>query len=211
MMEELEKKAQIRKYFDFYQEKVLPEVKKLATQAEKGYHGLDTHTDAVVFRAIDYALELGENPIPVLFAAACHDMARTNDNYDTEHGPRAVPLAKKVMAKFKNMLTEEEKFSVLYAIKNHTIGTQTNDYVAACLWDADRTRLAWEWGYFEHYFNTAYAKEKASGDSRKYIAWQNEVLGRPNKDNESNQTISMKKDLEGLLKQIERLKTHTKQ
>ena len=44
---------QIRKYFNFYQKKVLPQVRKLATQPAGGYHGLDTHTDAVVFRAID--------------------------------------------------------------------------------------------------------------------------------------------------------------
>ena len=210
MMKQLSKDAQIRKYFDFYQEKVLPVVKKYATQPLKWYHGLEEHTDAVVFRAIDYALELGKNPMPVIFAAACHDMARTNDRYNEDHGPNAVPLAKKVMAKFSGKLTEEEKKSVCYAIKNHTIGTQTNDYVAACLWDADRTRLAWERGYHEYYFNTAYAKKKASGNAKEYIAWQNKVLERTNKDRESNQTISLEKDLKDIMQMIERLKTHTK-
>lgn len=209
-MKQLSKDAQIRKYFDFYQKKVLPVVKKYATQPLKGYHGLEEHTDAVVFRAIDYALELEQNPMPVIFAAACHDMARTHDLYDEDHGPNAVPLAKKVMAKFPDKLTEDEQFSVCYAIKNHTLGTQTNDYVAACLWDADRTRLAWERGYHEHYFNTAYAKKKASGNAKEYIAWQNEILGRTNKDREGIQTISLKKDTNDLLQMIERLKIYTK-
>lgn len=210
-MKQLSKKElQIRKYFDFYQKKVLPVVKKYATQPLKGYHGLEEHTDAVVFRAIDYALELGKNPMPALFAAACHDMARVNDLPDAEHGARAVPLAKKVMAKFPKKLTEEEKFSVLYAIKNHTEGTQTNDYVSACLWDADRTRLAWEWGYHEHYFNTAYAKKKASGNARQYIARQNRILGRTNKDREGKQTISLEKNTADLLQMIGRLKAHIK-
>ncbi len=143
-MEQTKKESLIKKYFDFYQKKVLPEVEKLATQKKEGYHGLYTHTDAVVFRALDYALESGENPMPVLFAAACHDMARTHDHYDKEHGHRAVPLAQKVIAKFPGKISEKEEFLVCYAIQNHTEGTQTNDYISACLWDADRTRLAWE-------------------------------------------------------------------
>ena len=113
------KESKIREYFDFYQTKVLPEVEKLATQKKEGYHGLHTHTDAVVFRAIDYALELGQNPMPVLFAAACHDMARTHDFYDEMHGENALPMAQKIMHKFKNELTDSEKQSVLLAIKYH--------------------------------------------------------------------------------------------
>ena len=175
-MEKSEKEIQIQKYFDFYQTKVLPEVEKLATQKQEGYHGLHTHTKAVVFRAIDYALELGENPMPALFAAACHDMARINDLYDEEHGKNAVPLAQEIMKKFPDKLTEIERQSVLNAIENHTVGTHANDYVSACLWDADRTRLSWEHGYHEKFFNTQYAKKVASGSEEEYRAWQNKVL-----------------------------------
>lgn len=210
-MEKLEKKAKIREYFNFYQKEILPEVEKLATQQKEGYHGLHSHTDAVVFRALDYALELGENPMPVLFAAACHDMARTHDFYDTEHGPRAVPLAKKVMAKFKNKLTEEEQLSVLQAIQHHTEGGTAPDYISACLWDADRTRLSWERGYNEIFFNTAYAKTVASGSAQEYITWQNEVLERPNENREGVQPVLVEKDLKDLFQQIKQLNTHTKQ
>ena len=210
MMKKLTKESQIREYFDFYQKKVLPKVEKIATQKLSGYHGLHTHTDAVVFRAIDYALELGENPMPVLFAAACHDMARTHDAYDEEHGANAVPMAKKIMARFPAKLTEVEQESVLSAIQNHTIGAKTSDYISACLWDADRTRLAWERGYYEKYFNTDYAKKIASGNPKEYIAWQNKVLGRTNKDREGMQTICLKKTADDLKSLIERLKTYTK-
>jgi HD superfamily phosphohydrolase YqeK len=205
------KESKIREYFDFYQKKVLPEVEKLATQKKEGYHGLHTHTDAVVFRAIDYALELGENPMPVLFAAACHDMARTHDDYDEMHGENALPMAQKIMHKFKNELTDLEKQSVLLAIKDHTTGGNAGDYISACLWDADRTRLSWERGYREVFFNTEYGKKVASGDAKKYITWQNKVLGRTNKDREGNQTICLTKEKEDLLKLIDRLKTHQKQ
>lgn len=210
-MEKLEKDNQIREYFDFYQKKVFPYVKKYATQPLKGYHGLEDHTDAVVFRAIDYALELGENPMPVIFAAACHDMARINDDVDTGHAERALPLARKVMNRFPKRLTDTEKETVLTAIRMHTTGTQTSDYICACLWDADRTRLAWERGYHEKYFNTPYAKKIASGDAKEYIKRQNRILGRTNKDRESNQTLSLQKNKQDLMEMFNRLKTYLKQ
>ncbi|MBR6231797.1 MAG: HD domain-containing protein [Alphaproteobacteria bacterium] len=210
-MEKLEKDAQIKEYFDFYQKKVLPYVKKYATQPLKGYHGLEDHTDAVVFRAIDYALELGKNPIPVIFAAACHDMARINDNEDPGHAERALPLAQKVMNRFPKRLTDTEKETVLTAIRMHTTGSQASDYICACLWDADRTRLAWERGYHEKYFNTEYAKKIASGDAKTYITRQNKILGRINKDQESNQTISLQKNKKELMKLYNRLKDYFKQ
>ena len=209
-MEKLEKENQIREYFDFYQKKVLPYVEKYATQKKEGYHGLYTHTDAVVFRAIDYALELGKNPMPVIFAAACHDMARINDGSDEGHGERALPLAKKVMNRFPKRLTDTEKETVLVAIRMHSIGMQTSDYICACLWDADRTRLSWERGYHEKYFNTPYAKKVASGDSITYIKRQNKILGRPNKDREGNQTISLEKNKTDLTRLMENLKSYLK-
>lgn len=209
-MKKLTKESQIREYFDFYQKKVLPYVKKYATQKKEGYHGLHTHTEAVVFRAIDYALELGKNPMPVLFAAACHDMARIQEGPDEGHGERAVPLARKVMNRFSKRLTDTEKETVLTAIRMHSTGIQTSDYICACLWDADRTRLAWERGYHEKYFNTPYAKKVASGDAKEYIKRQNRILGRTNKDRESNQTFFMEKEKKDFMKILENLKIHLK-
>ena len=210
-MKKLSKESQIREYFNFYQKKVLPYVEKYATQKLDGYHGLHTHTDAVVFRAIDYALELGKNPMPVLFAAACHDMARTHDDYDEIHAEAALPLAQKVMNRFPRRLTDTEKETVLTAIRTHTIGTLTTDYICACLWDADRTRLAWERGYHERYFNTPYAKKIASGDAKKYITWQNKVLGRTNKDREGVQGINWAKEKDKLSQIMKNLKEYLKQ
>ena len=210
-MEKLKKDNQIREYFDFYQKKVLPYVEKYATQKKDGHHGLYTHTDAVVFRAIDYALELGKNPMPVIFAAACHDMAKPHDCYDEEHGEKALPFVRKIMNRFSKRLTDTEKETVLTAIRNHTTGMQTSDYICACLWDADRTRLAWERGYHEKYFNTPYAKKVASGSAVEYIKWQNKVLGRTNKDREGIQGISLEKDKQDLMRLMENLKTYLKQ
>ena len=209
-MEKLEKENQFRKYFNFYQKKVLPVVEKYAMQNPEVYHGLHTHTDAVVFRAIDYALELGKNPMPVLFAAACHDMARVHDGYDATHAEKAVPLAKKVMNHFPKRLSDVEKGTVLVAIRDHTTGIQAGDYICACLWDADRTRLAWERGYYEKYFNTEYAKKVASGNAIEYIKWQNKVLKRTNKDREGKQTISLEKNKQDLMRLLSNLKSYLK-
>ena len=61
----------IRDYFNFFENKVLPELKKTARQELEGYHGLETHTYQVVFRAVDYALKLNQNPMPVFLRRLC--------------------------------------------------------------------------------------------------------------------------------------------
>lgn len=174
----------IRDYFNFFENKVLPELKKTARQELEGYHGLETHTYQVVFRAVDYALKLNQNPMPVLFAAALHDSARSNDQFDVEHGLKALPLARQLMSSFADYLTQSDRKSVLRAIAQHTIGRHPLDYVSACLWDADRTRLSWERGFDASYFATEHAKKVAAADPRPYLSYQAQVLDKPFEDRE---------------------------
>ena len=166
----------MRLFFYFYQKHVLPYVQLCTTQNPNGCHALDTHTAAVVFRGIDYALSLDEYPIPVIFAGAFHDMARTTDGFDKEHGALAVPDAIKIMQKFPNFLTNKEQEQIIYAIKNHTTGNNAPDYISACLWDADRTRMSWTYGYNEKYFSTNRAKYVASQPYKNYIEFQKQCL-----------------------------------
>ena len=154
---------EIQKNFNLYKESVYPLVAQICTQKKDGMHGLDTHTAAVVFRCIDYALSLDENPWPVILACAFHDMARTHDDFNLDHGKNAVPLAIQIMGKLNIEQAIQE--SIISAIVNHTIGTIAPDYISACLWDADRTRLSWEFGYEPQYFNTLRAKQIASSNS----------------------------------------------
>ena len=140
--------------FLFYQTELQPLIAQEGTQRLKGMHGLNTHTTAVVFRGIDYALHMGADPLPVVFACAFHDMARTHDNFDTEHGKNAVPMAIKIMKQFPNLLDQDTRSSILFAVLNHTNGQTAPDYISACLWDADRTRMAWQYGFDEKFFNT---------------------------------------------------------
>ncbi len=138
----------------FYQTKIQPLIVQTGTQRLQGMHGLNTHTIAVVFRGIDYALHMGTDPVPVVFACAFHDMARTHDAFDTEHGKNAVPMAMKIMKQFPDLLDQNARHSILSAVLNHTTGQVAPDYISACLWDADRTRLAWQYGFNEKFFNT---------------------------------------------------------
>lgn len=167
----------MEKYMDFYLNDLKPIIEENTLQGKDGMHGLDTHTNAVVFRGIDYAIHIGREPMPVVFACALHDAARTTDGIDLEHGRAAVPIAIKVMKKFPELINKDDRLSIYSAILNHTTGTAAPDYISACLWDADRTRLAWRYGFEEKFFNTQrgkYAAQhyKAYADFvRKNFAW----------------------------------------
>lgn len=158
----------ISKTFDWYLTEIMPIVEKYAIQPKKGYHGLYTHTAAVVFRGIDYALSLGEKPDNVTLACAFHDMARMHDGNDTIHGPNAVPLAEQVMHEI-DQLDYNSRESIIYAVKNHSLNLQAPDYISACLWDADRTRLAWECGYHPQFFVGRRAHKVATGRAAEYL------------------------------------------
>ena len=146
----------------------MPVVEHNATQQKYGYHGVYTHTAAVVFRGIDYAIALGQKPEPVVLACAFHDMARLDDGPDINHAERAIPIIEQIL-KTSLPVSESLAKSVADAVKNHTIGTIAPDYVSACLWDADRTRLSWELGFDPRFFATDRAKAIASGNADRYI------------------------------------------
>ena len=179
-------KQKIKEYFDYYEKNIIPVIKNCTavTQTDYWFHWFYTHTDSVVFRGIYYALCLDENPIPVIFACAFHDLARTNDEYNEIHWERAVPIAKEIMESFSDILTWEQKESIVYAVKNHTIWlkapdyVQARDYVSACLWDADRTRLGRIYWYKEEFMSTDEARKIASWDAKEFLVFQNECLWR---------------------------------
>ena len=179
-------RQKIKEYFDYYEKTIIPVIKICAavTQTDYWFHWLYTHTDSVVFRGIYYALCLNEDPVPVIFACAFHDLARTDDEYNEIHWERAVPIAKEIMRKFSGVLIDSQKESILYAVKNHTVWLkapdfiQPIDYISACLWDADRTRLWWIYWYEPSLMCTDEAKKIASWDANEFLKFQNECLWR---------------------------------
>ena len=78
-------------------------------------------------------------------------------------------------------LPGDYNFNILYAVENHTIGRIAPDGVSACLWDADRIRLSWEYGFRPEFFNTARGHDIAGlgiDGQRKYIEEQDAFLIR---------------------------------
>ncbi len=162
-------KNSISKIFDWYLMDIMPIVEKYAIQSKNGYHGLYTHTAAVVFRGIDFAINLDKPTMPVIMACAFHDMARTHDGCDMEHGQNAIPLASCVMDDV-GTIDNNVRSSIVFAIKNHSFNNlPAPDYISACLWDADRTRLSWECGYHSKFFTTRRAQHVASNAATEYL------------------------------------------
>ena len=169
----------IRNAFSFFKDEILPLILEnpKVTQQKEWYHGLFTHTRNVVFRGICYAVSLGEDPIPVAFACACHDLARVNNWYNKEHWPNAVPVTTEIINNEKFNLTEEQKQQIIEAVVNHTTWMQATNYVSACLRDADRTRLSWERWYKESFFSTEQWKKIWSWSREEFLEFQTLCIG----------------------------------
>ena len=88
------------------------------------------------------------------------------------------------MSHYSNLLSKKEKIAVLQAIAFHTDGEKADNYISACLWDADRTRIAWVMGYQEKYFQTQRAKVVASSNYQDYLQYQAKCLSVPYQDKE---------------------------
>lgn len=179
-------KQKLKKLFEFYENDIIPVIKSIpeVTQSDYGIHWFYSHTDSVVFRWIYYSLCLDEDPIPVIFACACHDSARTEDGYNEIHGEMAVPIVKKLVDQFSDILTDYQKNSIVYAVKNHTTWMSVPDfipapdYISACMWDADRTRVWWIYWYREEFLSTEESKRIILWDPLDFLKFQNECLGR---------------------------------
>lgn len=159
---------------------LLPKLEKITNQSRYGYHGL-THTEQVALYGIDIAIACQCDVLPVLLACGLHDVARTNDKYCEEHGPRAVPIGDKFITQYYPNMLPAEKNKILNAVRNHTIGRKAPDIISACLWDADRIRLSWEYGFRPKFFSTKFGLHLAGLDKEKqkeYIKNQNNMLVR---------------------------------
>lgn len=143
---------------------ILPKIENIGTQSKYGYHGLYTHTAQVAQFAIELAISMSTDPLPVLLGAALHDIARTHDDDDYTHGPRGAEIARDFLDKNYPQLFPGMIDKIVYAIANHTQKEPqpAPDLISAGVWDADRIRLSWEMKYDAKYFNTEYGKYLAS-------------------------------------------------
>ncbi len=169
-------------YTHLFFEQILPQIEKITTQSRFGYHGL-SHTCQVAMFAIDIALYIKQDVLPVMLAAALHDCAREHDAWCTEHGPQAAIIGRDFLARNYKDIPEKTAQQILYAVENHTTGRIAPDGVSACLWDGDRIRLSWEYEFRPEFFNTERGRQIAALDSKqqkKYIENQNRFLVRNN-------------------------------
>lgn len=208
----MNKSEEIKKHFQFFEKELLPTILQTdgVLQKKDGWQGLTSHTRGVVFRGIDFALSLNKDPIPVIFACALHDITKRHDS-EKDHEKKALPIAKKIMKKYEHILSEDTQEKILNAIKNHTDGEKAPDYISACLWDADRTRVAWVFGYQEKYFQTERGKEIASSDAKSYLKYQSDCLNIPSEDKELIEEHQIKVKTFLTNKLIDTLKKYQKQ
>ncbi len=168
-------------YFaQMYFNQILPQISEITTQSRYGYHGL-SHTSQVALYGLDIAYTINQDALPVLLAAGLHDCARTNDAWCTEHGPHAALVARDFISRHYCNLPEQTVRQIMYAVGNHTVGRNAPDGVSACLWDGDRIRLSWEYGYVPEFFNTVRGREIASlshDGQRRYMDEQDAFLVR---------------------------------
>lgn len=161
-------------------DKVMPNIAKVSRQPQFGYHGL-THSYQVALFAIDIAIAIKTDPRPVMIAAALHDCARTDDSKNREHGAECEPIARKFIARHYPTLSPFTVTQIVNAIQMHPYGLIPHDIISACLWDADRIRMSWDFGFSRKYFSTLYGLLVAAmkpHDQEKYICYQNEFLVR---------------------------------
>ena len=173
-------------YAKIYEELIMPEIKNISMQANnRSTHGIG-HTEMVGLRAIDYALHLNKNPLPVMIAAGLHDCARQNDNQESDHAHNAEPITREFIKNWNQKypqynIDEQTTEHIVFSITNHTDGkvNPNNNYISQCLWDADRTRLSWQSRFRPQYLSTQRALTVASYpivEQEKYIAGIEKLL-----------------------------------
>ena len=151
---------------------ILPLLEQVSNQSRYGYHGL-THTEQVAMFGIDLAIAANTDILAVLLACALHDCARKNDKYDENHGPDCEPIARKFLAEHYPNVTKSTVEQIVSAVKNHTTGRNAPDMISACMWDADRIRLGWEYGYRPQFMSTPRGHKLAAlkpDEQKQYVA-----------------------------------------
>jgi uncharacterized protein len=104
-------------------------------------HGYD-HWVRVCENGLRLASLNGAERHIVVYFAFIHDIARENEGYDYQHGPRAAGLLRsEIQPRFLN-LEEDDLDRLAEAIAGHSNGHCLADLTVKTCWDADRLDLA---------------------------------------------------------------------
>ena len=160
-------------WISWFNTELLPIAQKLYNGVT-GMHGIEHISSVVAFSIIicseEYPNEPDEFVKSCILAAVLHDCARVKekDGWDEDHAENAVPKIKAFKLLFNNTfnLQEDNWNDIIEAVRTHTSGIGGNpvNKIASVLWDADRVRLSWFYGYDEQYFSTNTGKRLAKGE-----------------------------------------------
>ena len=174
-MENSEKIKEKKIYINWGMRIVFPQVLKMfrqkMIQESVSKEQYTEQTKDVMLLGIDYAMYLDKNPIPIILAASLYRCGYEKGLTQRKTcGAFSFPIAQKFLERnFQNtsLLSNQQMNQILYAILHHesdkTISTSVN-YVAACLWDADRTLKAWNGDCYQQF----------STERGKYVAFLNQ-------------------------------------
>jgi uncharacterized protein len=106
----------------------------------EGIHGWN-HWLRVCENGLYLARHNGADPLVVTLFAFTHDMARLNDSFDPQHGPRAAKrITHDLQGKFFQ-LTPEQLDWLVKAVKLHTFAKTMAELTVMTCWDSDRLDL----------------------------------------------------------------------
>lgn len=184
-MKELEQIDAKKVYTNWAIRVVLPQVMQIMQKPVSSEQHM-IQTKQVMLLGIDYAMHLDKNPVPIILAAALYQCGYEKGIDDKGIcGALSLPIAQKFLErKFqnknrnKNSLSNQQMSQILHAILHHesnkTISPDEN-YVAACLWDADRTIKVWDGDYHQQ-FSTKRGQEVASFGKKRQMMYLSQQL-----------------------------------
>lgn len=115
-------------------------IRKKYTLHWEGLHGWD-HWIRVCETGLRLARINGADPLVVALFAFTHDMARLNDGFDPQHGPRAARRIEHDLQGKIIDLTPQQLSWLVDAVKRHTFGHMKADLTVMTCWDSDRLDL----------------------------------------------------------------------
>ncbi len=142
--------ADKRYWTDFAFTNILPEVAQISHQSPYDKNGL-ARTEQTVLLGIQLALTENVRPLPVVMACALRTCTKET-------------TIREFLSKHRLSLTDKESEQIVTAIMDKNSGRKAANGIEACLWDAERTPIAWARGYEAEAFATQTGKAVASSN-----------------------------------------------
>jgi hypothetical protein len=155
----------------------LPVIASEVALPEIGYHSVK-HLVQTSLMSAWIALQEEGNPIVAALGGLLHDCGRIGDEDGSTHAALGVSVMERTLGRnLRNLLAPEDFQRVRNAIARHASDYHSNDVAIGSCWDADRLRLAWEYGVDSKYFSLPTGLNLARIGKEKCIQEFNVVFG----------------------------------